>query len=53
VRRARADFHHKAARSLVRQYDTIYHEDLQTANMVKNPYLAKSISDVMPPGQGF
>jgi putative transposase len=29
----------------VRQYDTIYHEDLQTANMIKNPHLAKSISD--------
>ncbi len=31
--------------SLVRQYDTIYHEDLQTANMVKNHHLAKSIAD--------
>src|SRR5215472_11105691 len=29
VRRARADFHHKAALALVRQYDTIYLEDLQ------------------------
>jgi putative transposase len=29
----------------VRQYDTIYHEDLQTANMLKNHHLAKSISD--------
>jgi putative transposase len=45
VRRARQDFHYKTARSLVRQYDTIYHEDLQTANMVKNHHLAKSISD--------
>lgn len=45
VRRARADFHHKTALSLVRQYDTIYHEDLQTANMVQNHHLAKSISD--------
>ncbi len=45
VRRARQDFHHQAALSLVRQYDTIYHEDLQVANMVRNPHLAKSISD--------
>jgi len=45
VRRARQDFHYKTARSLVRQYDTIYHEDLQTANMVRNHYLAKSIRD--------
>jgi putative transposase len=45
VRRARADFHHKTALALVRAYDTIYHEDLQPANLVKNPQLAKSISD--------
>src|SRR5258708_35287996 len=45
VRRARGDFHHKTALALVRQYDTIYHEDLQPANMVKNHQLAKSISD--------
>ena len=45
VRRARADFHHKTALALVRRYDTIYHEDLQTANMVKNHHLAKSIAD--------
>ncbi len=45
VKRARADFHHKEALKLVRANDTIYHEDLQTANMVKNHSLAKSISD--------
>jgi putative transposase len=45
VRRARADFHHKTALALVRQYDTIYHEALQTANMLKNHHLAKSIAD--------
>jgi putative transposase len=45
VRRARADFHHKVALALVRQYDTIYYEDLQTANMLKNHHLAKSIAD--------
>jgi putative transposase len=45
VRRARQDFHHKTALALVRQYATIYHEDLQPANLVKNHHLAKSISD--------
>jgi putative transposase len=45
VRRARADFHHKTALSLVRRYDTIYHEDLQTANLLRNRHLAKSIAD--------
>jgi IS605 OrfB family transposase len=45
VRRQRADFHHKTALALVRANDTIYHEDLQTANMLKNHHLAKSISD--------
>ncbi len=45
IRRQRTDFHHKTALQLLRQYNTIYHEDLQTANMVKNHHLAKSISD--------
>ena len=45
VRRARADFHHKTALALVRQYDTSSHEALQPANLVKNHHLAKSISD--------
>jgi putative transposase len=45
VKRQRQDFHHKAALSLVRENDTIYHEDLQTANMVRNHHLAKSIQD--------
>ena len=45
VRRQRADFHHKTALALVRRYDIIYHEDLQTANLVRNHHLAKSISD--------
>jgi putative transposase len=45
VKRQRADFHFKVALQLVRENDTIYHEDLQTANMVKNHHLAKSISD--------
>ena len=29
----------------MRQYDTMYHEDLQTANMLKNHHLAKSHQD--------
>jgi IS605 OrfB family transposase len=45
VRRVRQDFHHKTAFTLVRHYDTIFHEDLQTANMVQNSHRAKSISD--------
>jgi putative transposase len=45
VRRQRHDFHHKVALTLVRQYDTISHEDLRVANMVRNQHLAKSISD--------
>jgi putative transposase len=45
VQRQRQDFHHKTALALVRTYDTLYYEDLQTANMVKNPHLAKGISD--------
>ena len=45
VQRHRQDFHHKTARALVQTYDTIYYEDLQVRNMVKNHHLAKSISD--------
>ncbi|HEV2238061.1 MAG TPA: transposase [Ktedonobacterales bacterium] len=45
VRRQRQDFHHKTALALVRDYDTIYHEDLRVANLVRNHHLAKSISD--------
>jgi putative transposase len=44
VRRARADFHHKAALALLRRYDTISLEELQVRNMVRNAHLAKSIS---------
>jgi len=43
VRRQRQDFHHKTA--LVREHDTVYHENLQVRNMVRNHHLAKSISD--------
>jgi putative transposase len=44
VRRARADFQHKVALSLVRQYDTSYHEDLPVANMARHHALAKRSS---------
>jgi putative transposase len=37
VRRQRQDFHHKTALALVRQYDTMYLEDLQIANMCHRP----------------
>jgi putative transposase len=45
VKRQRADFHHKTALTLVRANDTIYHEELQVANLLRNHHLAKSISD--------
>ncbi len=45
VRRQRQDFHNKTVLALVRTYDVIYLEDLQVRNMVRNPHLAKSISD--------
>jgi putative transposase len=37
VRRQRADFHHKTALVLVRQYDTIYVEAIQAANLSRRP----------------
>jgi putative transposase len=45
VKRQRQDFFHKEALSLVRAYDTIYYEDLQTAHLLKNHHLAKPIAD--------
>ena len=45
VKRQRADFHHKTALALFRDYDTIYLEDLRVANQVRNHHLAKSIAD--------
>jgi putative transposase len=45
VQRQRRHFHHKTALDLLKAYDTIYLEDLQVANMVRNHSLAKSISD--------
>lgn len=46
VQRQRKDFAVKAARCVVRSNDLVVLEDLQIRNMVKNHYLAKSISDV-------
>jgi putative transposase len=45
VQRQRQDFHHKEALKLIQQHDTIYLEDVQVANLVRNHRLAKSISD--------
>jgi putative transposase len=41
----RLDFCHKTARTIVNAYDHIAVENLNIRNMVKNAYLAKSISD--------
>jgi len=45
VKRQRQDFQHKTALQLGRQFETIYHENLQVGNMVKNHHFAKSIAD--------
>jgi putative transposase len=45
VHRQRQDFHHKTALALLSTYDTLYLEDLQVRNLVRNRHLAKSISD--------
>ena len=45
IRNQRSDFHHKISKRLVAEYDLIVFEDLMVRNMVKNPYLSKSISD--------
>ncbi|HLZ24936.1 MAG TPA: transposase, partial [Ktedonobacterales bacterium] len=37
VRRQRGDFHHKTALALVRQYDVIYVEAIQPANLSRRP----------------
>ena len=37
VRRQRTDFHHKTALLLVREYEVIYLEDLQVANLNRRP----------------
>jgi transposase len=44
-RRQRQDVHHTAAFTLLHENDTISYADWQTANMVTNHHLAKSIQD--------
>ena len=45
IKYQRNDFLHKVSRYYINNYDTIFVEDLQIANMKKNHHLAKSISD--------
>jgi putative transposase len=45
IQRQRADFHHKTALRIVREFDAIAVEDLNVKGMVKNHHLAKSVSD--------
>jgi putative transposase len=45
VRRTRVDFHHKTAFGLVRAYAPLSHDELQTANLLRNHHLATSIAD--------
>ncbi|HMS41863.1 MAG TPA: transposase [Pyrinomonadaceae bacterium] len=45
IKRLRNDFFHKITHSLVRQFDEIAVEALQIKNLIKNPFLAKSIFD--------
>jgi putative transposase len=45
VKRARQDFAHKTARTLINKYDQIVVEKLNIRGMVRNHPLAKSISD--------
>jgi putative transposase len=45
IRRQRTDFHHKTAKEIIKEFDAIAIEDLNIKGMVKNPKLAKSISD--------
>jgi putative transposase len=45
VRRQRTDFPQKTALALVGENDTVSHENLPPAPMVKNHHLAKSIHD--------
>ena len=45
IGRQRADFHHKTALKIVREFDAMAVEDLNVKGMVRNHHLAKSISD--------
>jgi len=46
IRNVRRDFLHKTSNSIAKNYDGICLEDLNIKGMMKNHYLAKSISDV-------
>lgn len=45
IKNQRKDFAHKLSRKIVDKHDLIVYENLNIAGMVKNPHLAKSISD--------
>jgi putative transposase len=45
IRNKRMDFHHQQARKIVNRHGAIAVEGLRIKNMVRNPCLAKSISD--------
>jgi putative transposase len=45
IRNKRLDFHHQQARKIVDRHGAIAIEGLRIKNMVRNPHLAKSISD--------
>ncbi len=45
IKDQRNDFLHNESKKLIKNYDVIVFEDLRIKNMVKNHYLAKSISD--------
>ena len=46
IKDIRTDFLHKLSTNLVKKYDIIVLEDLNVSGMVKNPKLAKAISDL-------
>ena len=46
IARVREDFHHKLSRKIVNENQVIVVEELAVKNLVKNPNLAKAISDV-------
>jgi putative transposase len=50
IPRQRRDFPHKAARALVRAYDTLYDEDLRTAHLLRNPGITAWRSPSQTPG---
>jgi putative transposase len=53
VRRQRADFHHKTALALVRDYDTVYHEAIQPANLSRRPApIPTGTGSYLPNGAG-